>query len=39
MMIGLILKRWLLSNLTRLLGWGAILSSVCAVLLGGQAVR
>ena len=35
-MIGLLLKRWLLSNLTRLLGWGAIASSVVAVLLGAR---
>ena len=35
-MIGFFLKRWLLSNLTRLLGWGAIVSSVCAVLLGAR---
>ena len=35
-MIAFLLKRWLLSNLTNLLGWGAIASSVCAVLLGAR---
>ena len=35
-MIGFIIKRWLLGNLTRLLGWGAIASAVCAVLLGAR---
>ena len=33
-MIGLLLKRWLLSNLVRFLGWGAATLSVFAVLLG-----
>ena len=35
-MIGLLLKRWLLNNLTRLLGWGAAAFSVVAVLLGAR---
>ena len=35
-MIGFFLKRWLLSNLSRLLGWGAAAFSVCAVLLGAR---
>ena len=35
-MIGLLLKKWLLSNFARLLGWGAIASSVVAVLLGAR---
>ena len=35
-MIGFILKRWLLSNLVRLLGLGAAAFSVFAVLLGAR---
>ena len=35
-MIGLILKRWLLSNLGRLMGWGAAAFSVAAILLGAR---
>ena len=35
-MIGFIVKRWLLSNLIRLVGWGAATLSVFAVLLGAR---
>ena len=35
-MIGFILKRWLLSNLVRLIGCGAAVLSVFAVLLGAR---
>ena len=35
-MIGLLLKKWLLSHLLRFAGWGAIVSAVCAVLLGAR---
>ena len=35
-MIGFIVKRWLLSNLVRLMGWGAAAFSVIAVLLGAR---
>ena len=35
-MIGFLLKRWLLNNLVRLLGWGTAALSVFAVLLGAR---
>ena len=35
-MIGFILKRWLLSHLLHLIGWGAATLSVLAVLLGAR---
>ena len=35
-MIGLLLKKWLLSNLVRLFGWGAATFSIFAVLLGAR---
>ena len=35
-MIGFILKRWLLSHLLKLIGWGAATLSVFAVLFGAR---
>ena len=35
-MIGFIVKRWLLSHLLQLIGWGAVALSVLAVLFGAR---